>query len=57
MLAGSVRLNKTIKRRTHIVGIFPNDTSCLRLVTALLIEMNEDWLLEKNVYLSMKQEG
>lgn len=51
------RLNKTIKRRTHIVGIFPNDKSCLRLVTALLIEINEDWLLKKNVYLSMKQEG
>lgn len=51
------RLNKTIKKRTHIVGIFPNDKSCIRLVTAILIEINEDWLLEKKVYLSMTQEG
>jgi putative transposase len=37
------RVNKEIKRRTKIVGIFPNCNSCLRLVTALLIEMDEEW--------------
>ena len=37
------RVNKEIKRRTKIVGIFPNCESCLRLVTALLVEMDEEW--------------
>lgn len=37
------RVNKEIKRRTRIVGIFPNCNSCLRLVTALLVEMDEEW--------------
>lgn len=39
------RVNKEIKRRTKIVGIFPNCDSCLRLVTALLVEIDEDWAL------------
>ena len=38
------RVNKEIKRRTKVVGIFPNEASCLRLVSALLIEMDEDWI-------------
>ena len=37
------RVNKEIKRRTRIVGIFPNCESCLGLVTALLVEMDEEW--------------
>lgn len=41
------RVNKEIKRRTKVVGIFPNEDSCLRLVSALLIEMDEDWMQER----------
>ena len=37
------RLNREIKRRTKVVSIFPNEAACLRLVTALLIEMSESW--------------
>lgn len=37
------RVNKEIKRRTRVVGIFPNASACLRLVTALLMETSEDW--------------
>jgi putative transposase len=37
------RANKERKRRTKVVGIFPNGDSCLRLVTAMLVEMDEDW--------------
>ena len=47
------RVNKEIKRRSKIVGIFPNCDSCLRLVTALLVEMDEDWDLGKN-YLGLE---
>lgn len=37
------RVNREIKRRTRVVGIFPNTESCLRLVSAVLMEMSEDW--------------
>ena len=46
------RLNEEIKRRTHVVRIFPNPESCLRLVRALAVEMHENWL-EAMRYLNM----
>jgi putative transposase len=45
------RLNKEIRRRTMVVGIFPNPESYLRLVTIYLIEYSEDWSVTK-AYLS-----
>ena len=46
------RLNEEIKRRTHVVRIFPNADSCLRLVRALAVEIHENWL-EAHRYLNM----
>ncbi len=46
------RLNQEIKRRTHVVRIFPNAESCLRLVRALAVEAHENWL-EAIRYLNM----
>ncbi|MBO7535088.1 MAG: IS256 family transposase, partial [Victivallales bacterium] len=46
------RLNQELKRRTHIVRIFPNEASCLRLVRALAEEIHEEWL-EAVRYLDM----
>src|SRR5436189_3740092 len=46
------RLNEEIKRRTHVVRIFPNTESCLRLVRALAVETHENWL-ERHRYLNM----
>ena len=40
---GLERLNKEIKRRTRVACLFPNPESCLRLVSALLCEQDEDW--------------
>lgn len=40
------RLNEEIKRRTHVVRIFPNVESCLRLIRALCVETHETWLEE-----------
>jgi putative transposase len=47
------RLNQEIKRRTHVVRIFPNADSCLRLVRALAVETHENWL-EATRYLNME---
>ena len=41
------RLNKEIRRRTRVVGIFPNADSYLRLVVSYLIEYAEDWSVSK----------
>jgi len=38
------RLNEEIKRRTHVVRIFPNEASCLRLIRALAVEIHENWI-------------
>jgi transposase-like protein len=46
------RLNAEIRRRTHVVRIFPNGESCLRLVRALTVETHENWL-EQHRYLNM----
>ena len=47
------RLNKEIRRRTRVVGIFPSSDSYLRLVTSYLLEYSEDWSVTK-AYLSPK---
>ena len=47
------RLNQELKRRTHVVRIFPNEASCLRLIRALAVEIHEDWL-ETHRYLNME---
>ena len=46
------RLNKEIKRRTNVVGIFPNDASIVRLVGAQLLEQQEEWQLERRRFFS-----
>ncbi len=49
---GLERLNQEIRRRTRVVGVFPNEASCLRLVTALAMETSDEWAAGK-VYLSL----
>ncbi len=47
------RYNQEIKRRTHIVRVFPDGESCLRLIHVLAVETHEDWL-EANRYINMQ---
>jgi putative transposase len=49
------RVMREIKRRTRVVGIFPNEASCDRLVGAHLIEIHESWQCEKSCYLSIDE--
>ena len=48
------RLMREIKRRTHVVGIFPNESSCDRLVGAHFLERDETWQCERMRYLVME---
>lgn len=47
------RVNKEIKRRTRVATLFPNEASCERLVTAVIMEISEEWMTGK-VYLNME---
>ena len=46
------RLNKEIKRRARVVGIFPNEASVIRLVGMILTDTNDEWITDERRYLS-----
>jgi putative transposase len=51
---GLERVNQEIRRRSRVVRIFPNRASCLRLVTAVVAEISEEWVTGKR-YLDMAE--
>ena len=54
---GLERLCREIKRRTRVVGIFPNEMACLRLISANLVEVNDEWQMDPRMYLTFETNG
>ena len=48
------RPNGEIKRRTNVVGIFPNEEAIVRLVGAILLEQNNEWAVQRALYMTLE---
>jgi putative transposase len=53
---GLERLSREVKRRTRVVSIFPNEAACLRLISAVLMEIHEEWQTDR-IYLAIETNG
>ena len=49
------RLNGEIKRRTNVVGIFPNEAAIVRLIGAIVLEQNDEWTVQRQKYMNLEK--
>ena len=47
-------MNGEIKRRTEVVGIFPNEAAITRLIRAILLEQNDEWAVQRARYITLE---
>jgi transposase-like protein len=50
------RLNEEIRRRMRVARLFPNEAACLRLVSAVLMEISEDWQTAERRYVVFNED-
>lgn len=48
------RLNEEVRRREKVIRIFPNEDSAIRLIGAILIDINQDWITSSKLYIRIK---